>query len=278
MNPDLEHLVVLQAQDLELARLRGELGEAPRRVAAAEKSLLAAGKILAACRDRLAGEDKLRRGHEMEAAGHRAKLLRLRRSLDTATSAQQVSAFEHEIGFAESAIRTLEDKELASMERTEELEGEQMAASAGTERAKAALEAERTRAASLKQQHEATIAGVERERVALRMQVNERWLATYDRLAKTRGTAVAEALGNATAGKCAACQMGVRPQRWQDLIGRDHLDEIFLCESCGRLLFWDPRRDTPKPWRQANGSRLRDPGTADEPRHPCGPGPQSHLR
>ena len=36
MNADLEHLIVLQAQDLELKRLRQELAEAPRRVAAAE--------------------------------------------------------------------------------------------------------------------------------------------------------------------------------------------------------------------------------------------------
>ncbi len=254
MNPDLEHLVVLQAQDLELARLRGELGEAPRRVAALEKSLTALEKTLSACRDRLLAEEKLRRGQQMDVAGHHTKLGRLRRSLDTATSAQQVAAFEHEIGFAESAIRTLEDEELASMERTEALEAEETAASAAAERGRAAVEAERGRAATLKKEHEATIAGVERERLELRQGIAERWLATYDRLAKTRGTAIAEATGTATAGKCAACQMGVRPQRWQDLIGRDHLDEIFVCESCGRLLFWDPRRDTPRPW--AAGERL----------------------
>ncbi len=255
MNPDLEHLVVLQAQDLELARLRGELAEAPRRVAAAEKSLAAAEKAYQLSRDRLNAEDKLRRSQELDIAGHRTKLVRLRRSLDEATSGQQVTAFEHEIGFAEAAIRTLEDEELASMERTETFEAEEQSAAAVAERAKTAAAAERERAAKLKTEHEATIAGVQRERLALRKEVRERLLATYDRLAKTRGTAVAEALGNGTAGKCAACQMGVRPQRWQDLIGSEHLDEIFNCESCGRLLFWDPRRDTPKPW--AAGERLQ---------------------
>ena len=255
MNPNLENLVVLQAQDLELVRLRGELAEAPRRVSTAEKSQLAADKTLLLCRERLAGEEKLRRGQELEIAGHRTKLVRLRRSLDTATSGQQVTAFEHEIGFAEAAIRTLEDEELASMERTELFEAEEGSALKAADGAKAAAVAERERAAGVKKQNEATVAGVERERTALRGEIEDRWLAIYDRLAKTRGTAVAEALGNATSGKCAACQMGVRPQRWQDLIGRDHLDEIFTCESCGRLLFWDPRRDTPKPW--AAGERLQ---------------------
>ena len=36
MNADLEHLIILQAQDLELRRLRAELAEAPLRVTAAQ--------------------------------------------------------------------------------------------------------------------------------------------------------------------------------------------------------------------------------------------------
>lgn len=255
MNPDLEHLVVLQAQDLELTRLRAELLEAPRRVKAAELALTGAEFSLGSCRGRLASEEKLRRGQELEIASHRAKLERLRRSLDSATSAQQVSAFGNEITFGNSAIQTLEDAELASMERTEAFDVEEKTLGATAERLKTSLLAERERAATSKSQNEATIAGIERERGSLRKEISPAPLATYDRLTKSRGTAVAEAIGNATAGKCAACQMGVRPQRWQDLIGRDHLDEIFNCESCGRMLFWDPRRDTPRSW--AAGERLQ---------------------
>lgn len=260
MNQDLEHLIVLQAQDLELSKLRDELAEAPRRVKTAESALAAAESALAGCRQRLAAEEKLRRGQESEIGGHRVKLERLRRSLDSATSAQQVTAFEHEIGFAEAAIAKLEDEEFVSLERSEALEAEQSAAMATLERAGVAVAQERENAAALKVGHEATIAGVERERGELRAQITPQWLSTYDRLVKTRGTAVAEAIGNATAGKCAACQMGVRPQRWQDLTGREHEAEIFSCESCGRLLFWDPRRDTPKPW--AAGERLQAAQTA----------------
>jgi hypothetical protein len=48
--------------------------------------------------------------------------------------------------------------------------------------------------------------------------------------------------------------MMVRPQRWNDLTGREHEDQIFTCETCGRILFWDPRRDTPQSWQA--GERL----------------------
>ena len=255
MNPDLEPLIVLQAQDLDLARLRSELEEGPRRVRQAEASLASAQKHLDATRTALAAEEKLRRDQERELASQKSKLDRLRRSLDGATSAAQVTAFAHEIGFAQTAIARLEEEEFASLERTEALETEQKDREATLKRSTEQLEAERSRAARVKAGNEASIVGIELQRKELRGQIDTQWLATYDRLRKAKGTAVAEALGNATQGKCAACQMGVRPQRWQDLTGRDHEDEIFLCESCGRMLFWDPRRDTPKAW--AAGDRLR---------------------
>lgn len=268
VNQDLEYLIVLQAQDLELTRLRTELADLPRRLKAAETELAAAQAGLAECQKQLGAEDKLRRGQESEIASHRAKLDRLRRSLDTATSSQQVGAFQHEISFAEAAIAKLEDEELSSMERTEALEARQKDLAAGLERAKTSLEREREHTAAVKRSHDETIAGIERERGELRAQITPKWLASYDRLAKTRGTAIAEAIGSAVSGKCAACQMGVRPQRWQDLTGREHEDEIFACETCGRLLFWDPRRDTPKPW--AAGERFHAAQSAIAGRSPSG--------
>jgi hypothetical protein len=43
--------------------------------------------------------------------------------------------------------------------------------------------------------------------------------------------------------------MMVRPQRWNDLTNRDaaseFADTIFSCETCGRMLFYNPRRDAP---------------------------------
>ena len=52
--------------------------------------------------------------------------------------------------------------------------------------------------------------------------------------------------------------MMVRPQRWNDLTDRDphaeHANAIFTCETCGRMLFFDPRRDAPIRW--SPGERL----------------------
>lgn len=254
MNADLENLIVLQAQDLELGRLRAELAEAPRRVKSAEAMLALAEAALAKCRAALENEDKLRRAQDRDIVTQRTKLERLRTSLNGAVNAQQVAAFEHEIDFASKAINELDEEAFASLERTEDLEAEQTGATTALAQSQEALKSERAKAVLLKAHHEETIAGVERERANLRSAIDPARLSSYDRLTKARGTAVAEAIGNATSGKCAACQMGVRPQRWQDLIGRDHVEEIFPCETCGRMLFWDPRRDTPRAWTA--GDRL----------------------
>ena len=76
----------------------------------------------------------------------------------------------------------------------------------------------------------------------IRPEIGEAALSTYDRIAKGKGTAVSEGINQ----KCSACQMMIRPQRWNDLRDRDQQSEMMSCESCGRLLYYDPARDAPQ--------------------------------
>jgi predicted nucleic acid-binding Zn-ribbon protein len=241
---------VLQAQDLELRRLRAELVDAPLRVTAAQSARATSEVALAEANKALLKEETLRRSQELEVKDRRGKIERLRRQMETATSAAQIAALEHEITFSEQAITKLEDDELASMERTEQYEMARDRATLELEVTTAALAAQRVRAADIKTQHTAAIASLEAERSATRARIAETPLSMYDRIAKAKGTGLSEAVDH----KCAACQMMVRPQRWNDLTGRDHDDQIFTCETCGRMLYYDPRRDAPVRW--AAGERL----------------------
>jgi len=255
MNPDLEHLIVLQSQDLELKRLREELAEAPRRVLAAQTARAKAEVALTAAKTALQKEEILRRSQQTDVADRHGKIARLRKQMETATSAAQITALEHEITFAEQTITKLEDEELASMERTETFDAQKATNTELLTKTTAALESERARAASITEHNTAAAAGIESERKALRALIiesekGEAVLSSYDRIAKAKSTAVSEALDH----KCTACQMLVRPQRWNDLTGREHDHTIFSCETCGRMLFWDPRRDSPGSF--AAGDRL----------------------
>ena len=253
MNADLEQLVLLQAIDIDLKRLRAELTDAPIRVAAAQTARAKAEVALTNCKAAISKEVVLRNSHETDAASHRNKITRLGKQMESATSAAQITALEHEIHFAEQAILKLEDEELASMERTEQFESQKATNTTALENLTEALAATRSNAATLTTNNTAAIATLEAERSTLRAAIlstdsGERTLANYDRIAKGKGTGISEAVDH----KCSACQMMLRPQRWNDLTNRDPNGEfantIFNCETCGRMLFFDPRRDAPTPW------------------------------
>ena len=105
MNADLERLIALQQQDLEGKRLRAELIEAPKWVAAAEAALKKAQTALATAEDALKKEEVLRRRQELDAEERRGKIKRLSKQMETATSTAQITALEHEIKFAEECSR-----------------------------------------------------------------------------------------------------------------------------------------------------------------------------
>ena len=242
MHPDLEKLIVLQAHDVESKRLRDEIAALPKHVAALETKSKAIGGQRAVIVDLLAKEEALRRRQESDVKDKQAKIARIRKQMDMATTTVQVTAFEHEIGFAQAEIGRLEDAEIESMERSEGLESQKQLADQALADATATLERERVRATEAVAQDRTLLAAVEEKRKTERAEIGETALSTYDRIAKAKGTAVAEALNQ----KCTACQMMVRPQRWNDLRDRNNEEIMMTCESCGRLLYYDPARDSPQ--------------------------------
>jgi predicted nucleic acid-binding Zn-ribbon protein len=242
MHPDLEKLIVLQAHDVEAKRLRDEMVALPKHVALLETKAKATEGQRAVIVDLSAKEEALRRRQESDVKDHQAKIARVRKQLDLATTTVQVTAFEHEIAFAQNEISKLEDAEIESMERSEGLESQKGLADEALADATATLERERVRATETIAQDKTLLADVEEKRKAERAEIGENALSIYDRIAKAKGTAVAEALNQ----QCMACQMMLRPQRWNDLRDRNNDETMMTCESCGRLLYYDPARDSPQ--------------------------------
>jgi predicted nucleic acid-binding Zn-ribbon protein len=242
MHPDLEKLIVLQAHDVEAKRLRDEMVALPKQVAALETKAKATQGQRAVIVDLIAKEEALRRREESEIKDHQAKIARIRKQMDMATTTVQVTAFEHEIAFAQGEISRLEDAEIESMERSDGFESQKKLADEAVTDAATTLERERVHAAETIAQDKTVLGEVEEKRKAIRAEIGETALSNYDRIAKAKGTAVAEALNQ----KCMACQMMVRPQRWNDLRDRGNDETMMTCESCGRMLYYDPARDAPQ--------------------------------
>ncbi len=228
----IETLVKLQSIELDRARVNQELRALPAETAKAQAALAAAERESTEASNVLSREDSVRSRLEREIDAHKQKAARFRAQLDSVNTPEQAVAIEHEINFAAKETDRLENEEYASLERTEKQEAALAQARVEVERFAAEVEAARASVAARQQQLNAELAALDAARASVRGTLDESWLARFDRIAAVRGTAIVRAENQ----QCMGCRMGVRPQTWNEL----REGELLACDSCSRLLYWDP--------------------------------------
>jgi predicted nucleic acid-binding Zn-ribbon protein len=233
MNPDLEKLVHLHRVESELGRVESELADVPRLRKELEARLDTDRGRLDAARAALETSQKSRKQHEAAVQDLEAKRSKYKGQLMEVKTNKEYTAMLHEIEGVEREIRSREDQILEEMESAEALaqdvrreeaafriveqEGKQQGAGLDARETKLGKDAGELRA--------------ERDKVAA--SVPEDALHIYHRVAKLRGTGVAEARD----GMCQACRMKLRLQVWVELKKNDAL---YQCESCSRVLYYEP--------------------------------------
>jgi predicted nucleic acid-binding Zn-ribbon protein len=231
MNPDLERLVRLQGAESDLRRVEAELLEVPQKRAEMEAALAGERGRLDQGREAQAQSQKARRQHEADLQDLEAKRSRYKGQLMEVKTNKEYTAMLHEIEGVEREIRGREDQILAEMEKSEGLAAEvkveeeafkvaegrsRESGRAFDERARV-LEAERTRLAA--------------ERDAVAATVPADVLELFQRVAKLRGVAVAEARD----GMCQVCHVKLRLQMYAEI---KRNEEIQQCPACNRILYY----------------------------------------
>jgi hypothetical protein len=233
MNPDLEKLVRLHHVDADLKRIEAELAEIPHRRRVGEDATARERARLDAARTALDVSQKARKQHEAQVQDLETKRSKYKGQLMEVKTNKEYTAVLHEIEGVEREIKGREDLILEEMEKAEALQAEVKREeidfkAVETEAKKSAAELD---AAAARLESQAVTLRAERDSVAA--SVPEEARARYTRIAKARGTGVAEVRD----AMCQACHVRMRVQIWVEARKNE---QIFQCESCSRILYYEP--------------------------------------
>jgi uncharacterized protein len=238
MHPDTHLVIQLQSLDQRATALEKEVAALPKHIAAIEKTLEGHLRRLEADKAALVANQKERKKIEGDIQMNEQKISKLRDQMLGAKTNEQYRAFQHEIEYIEKETRKGEDRILELMSESEPLEGNVKKAEAALKEEKQQVEAEKASARERTAADQAQLDQLHRERNELAAKLPRPILAAYDRIWKKRnGVVVAEAAG----GRCSACQITLRPQYFQDL---RRGDQVMFCESCGRIVYYNPAVST----------------------------------
>jgi hypothetical protein len=234
MLQDLDLALRLQALDRKIASLETEIATLPKHILEIEKKLESHTRKLEGDRAALAANQRERKKLEGDIQMQEQKISKLRDQTLQAKTNEQYRAFQNEIAYAEGEIRKAEDRILDLMEQSEPLEKNVKAAELDLKSQQQHVEAEKKsaheRTAVDKQELERTNA----ERQSIVSEMTPSFYKEYERIRKkTRNHPIADA----TEGRCDACHIAIRPQFFQDL---RRGDKVMFCESCGRILTYNP--------------------------------------
>jgi predicted nucleic acid-binding Zn-ribbon protein len=233
MNPDLEKLVELHRTETELKHVDAELAEIPKKRKEIEERLARDRAHLDAAKAALDASQKARKQSEAAVQDLETKRSKYKGQLMEVKTNKEYTAMLHEIEGVEREIKSREDLILEEMEKAETLaaavkreEADFKAVEAESRKAAAELDA-----AMARLQASAERLRGERDGVAASLPDETREL--YARVARQRGSGLAEARD----GMCQACHVRMRVQIWVEVRKNE---QLFQCESCSRIYFYEP--------------------------------------
>src|SRR3954452_24825669 len=234
MPPELKLVVRLQDLDNRLAELAKEIATLPKHVAEIEKKLVSHERKLEADHAALTANQKERKKCEGDIQVQEQKISKLKDQMLQAKTNDQYRAFQNEIDFCQKEIRKAEDRILELMGESEPLDKNVKAAEIALKAEKTQVEAEKQQARERTAVDQKAAAELHAEREGVVKQMTPAIYQRYEKVRKARrGVAVAEAID----GRCSVCNMGLRPQFFQEL---KRGDKVMSCESCLRMLYYNP--------------------------------------
>jgi predicted nucleic acid-binding Zn-ribbon protein len=250
MHHAIPQLLELQRLDQITTKLRADLDGLPKQLREADAKLNGARAAVATAKEAHTQALGQRKKLELDVEQWRERAKKYRAQTSSVKTNEAYKALLHEVATAEAEVAKGEDQVLNQMMALEEVDRRAKRTEAELKEAEQAIAAEKKQMqvqyGEEKKKLEATTA--EREGIAKKVPAD--LLELYERIAKRNpGYALAEARD----GQCRACGMRVLPHTLQ-LLKTETDEEVFRCETCGRIMYTlEPIPHAP-PGETANGA------------------------
>jgi predicted nucleic acid-binding Zn-ribbon protein len=235
MDPHLQRLQELQVLDSRVAGFERKLEAIPGRIQTIRDGLQQAKAAVDAIRTKLDGARKDMRTKEKELEYQAAQRKKLEAKLYEVKTNKEYSAVLAEIEGAKVEKDRLEEEILALMELQERLSREVADGEVRLRPQEAEARVQEAAAAEEMRALEVDLEAARSEREGVARDVPRDFMAQYGRLLRQRGGLAVALVGSN--GICSGCRVTLTPQRFQEV---RQSSQIFVCESCGRFLYYQP--------------------------------------
>ena len=232
MQPDFEHLLILQDRDLRLQDIATQLGKIPREKEQASERLARHQAAADAAKLALQENEVAIKNVELDIGTRRQTINRLKTQQFETRKNEEYQALAHEVIRYTKEVDGLETTELELMDKADQLRAALQEAKEALAKLQKGVDEEIAQLDQRTAALEAERAEMLEKRGTVSARIDEDLLSLYDRLLASRGAPVVVAL--TPSAQCQGCHVkaissvAVRVQGGKELV---------QCENCGRILY-----------------------------------------
>jgi predicted nucleic acid-binding Zn-ribbon protein len=233
MHPAIPQLLELQRLDGIIASARTELDGLPKQLREADAKLNGARAAVTSSKEAQTQALTRRKKLELDVEEWKSRAKKYREQSSSVKTNEAYKALQHEIANAEAEASKAEDLVLEQMMALEDVERRVKHVEADLREAEQAIAAEKKQMQVQYGEKKKKMESAGAERAEVAKKVPEELLELYARVDKKHpGSALAEAREE----QCRACGVRVLPHVLQ-LLKSETDEEVFRCETCGRILY-----------------------------------------
>jgi len=233
MHPAIPQLLELQHLDQRIGSLRTELDGMPKLVREADAKLNGARAAVTGAKEAHTQALARRKQLELDVEQWKTRAKKYREQSSSVKTNEAYKALQHEIANAEAEVSKAEDAVLEQMMALEDVERRVKHVDADLREAEQAITAEKKQLQVQYGEKKKRMEAHALQRAEIAKNVSPDLLDLYTRVDKRHpGSALSEARDE----QCRACGVRVLPHVLQ-LLKTETDEEVFRCETCGRILY-----------------------------------------